>query len=166
MTIERAQLMAGTGQDHAAYMSALRVPVGDITGLKQGRWVYEAKKEFESRFLNMVMFGFEHGSPVAALIRTIRSCPKTGPGVSRLRGRRLALELDQSIYAEVVAMAAVLSQSSSSFASGLLAAAIQDVKTCLTATERTEVQLRVHEAMIIALRKEEEEQLQFEGGAP
>lgn len=165
VTIEPAQLVTGTGQGHAAYMSALRVPVGDITGLKQGRWVYEAKKEFESRFLNMVMFGFEHGSSVAALIRTIRSSPKSDPGMIRLRGKRLALELDQNIYAEVVAIASVLSQSSVSFASGLLAAAIQDVEACLTPTERAEVQRRVHEAMIIALRKEEEEQLQFEGGA-
>jgi sulfide:quinone oxidoreductase len=166
VTIERAQRVVETGQDHAAYMSALRVPVGDITGLKQGRWVYEAKKEFESRFLNMVMFGFEHSSPVAALIRTIRSTSGTGPGVIRLRGRQLALELDQNVYAEIVAMATVLSQSPSSFASGLLAAAIQEAKTCLTAVERAEVQRQVQESTINALRKEEEEQLQFEGGAP
>ncbi len=166
ITIERAQRVMETGQDHAAYMSALRVPVGDITGLKQGRWVYEAKKEFESRFLNMVMFGLEHGSPVAALIRTIRSAPGIRPRAIRHHGRQLVLELDQSIYAEVIAMATVLSQSSSSFASGLLAAAIQEAKTCLTATERTEVQRRVEETMITALQKEEEERLQFEGGAP
>ena len=165
VAIEHAQRVMGTGQDQAAYMSALRVPVGDITGLKQGRWVYEAKKEFENRFLNMVMFGFEHGSPVAALIRTIRSTAATGSGVIRHHGRQLVLELDQSIYAEVVAMATVLSQSSSSFASGLLTAAIQEAKTCLTETERTEVQRRIEETMITALQKEEEERLQFEGGA-
>lgn len=165
VAIEHAQRVMGTGQDHAAYMSALRVPVGDITGLKQGRWVYEAKKEFENRFLNMVMFGFEHGSPVAALIRTIRSTATTGSGVIRHHGRQLVLELDQSVYAEVVAMATVLSQSSSSFASGLLTAAIQEAKTCLTETERTEVHRRIEETMITALQKEEEERLQFEGGA-
>lgn len=163
--IERTQPVVGTGQDQAAYMSALRVPVGDITGLKRGRWVYEAKKEFENRFLNMVMFGFEHGSPVAALIRTIRSTAATGSGVIRRHGRQLVLELDQSIYAEVAAMATVLSQSSSSFASGLLTAAIQEAKTCLTETERTEVQRGIEETMITALQKEEEERLQFEGGA-
>lgn len=166
VTIERAQRACGTGQGHAAYMSALRVPVGNITGLKQSRWVYEAKKELENHFLNMVMFGFEQGSPVAAVIRTIRSDLETGPGVIGLRGRQLVLELDQGVSAEVDAMATVLSQHSSSFASRLLAAAIQEAKSCLTATERAEVQRQVHEVMIGALRKEEEEQLQFEGGAP
>lgn len=165
ITIERAQRVTGTGQDHAAYMSALRVPVEDITGLKQGRWVYEAKKEFESHFLNMVMFGFEHSSPVAALIRTIRSAPGTESRALRHRGRQLVLELDHSIYAEIGAIASVFSQNPSSFASGLLAAAIQNAKTCLTTTERTEMQRRVQETMITALQKEEEERLQFEGGA-
>jgi len=164
LTIERAQRVMGTEQDHAAYMSALRVPVGDITRLKQGRWVYEAKKEFESSFLNMVMFGFEHSSPVATLIRTIRSTHGTDPGAIRSRGRPLALELDQSSYAEVFAMAAVLSESPSFLASRLLTAAIQEAKTCLTETERTEMQQRMEEAMTVALRQEEE-QLQFEGGA-
>lgn len=163
---ERRQRVAEKGQDHAAYMSALRVPVGDITELKQGRWVYEAKKEFENRFLNMVMFGFEQSSPVAAVIRTIRSTSGTGPWAVRHRGRQLVLALDQSVYAEVGAMASVLSQSPSSFASALLAAAIQDAKACLMAAEHTEVQRVVQESMITALRKEEEEQLQFEGGAP
>ncbi|MGE3151811.1 MAG: NAD(P)/FAD-dependent oxidoreductase [Nitrospiraceae bacterium] len=161
----RRRVMEG-GQDHAAYLSALRVPVGDITELKQGRWVYEAKKEFENRFLNMVMFGFEHGSPVAALIRTIRSVSGTGPGATRPRGKQLVLELDQSIYAEVVAMASVLSQSPSSLASTLLTAAVQDAKTCLTEVERAEMHRLMQDSMITALQREEEERLQFEGGAP
>jgi sulfide:quinone oxidoreductase len=163
---DRAKRVIGNEQDDAAYMSALRVPVGDINGLKQGRWVYEAKKEFESRFLNMVMFGLEHSSPVAVALRTIRPTPGTGLGATRLRGRQLVLDLDQSIYAEVEAMASVLSQSASFFASALLTAAVRDAKRCLTAAERTEVQRLVQESMITALQKEEEERLQFEGGAP
>ncbi len=162
---ERTTRVMGNGQDDAAYMSALRVPVGDSNGLKQGRWVYEAKKEFERRFLNMVMFGFEQGSHLAAVIRTVRSNPGTDLWAVRLRGRRLVLELDQTLSAEVDAMASVLSQSPSVLVSALLAAAIDDAKIWLTATERTEVQRRVQDSMITALRKEEEERLQFEGGA-
>ncbi|MEX5214141.1 MAG: FAD-dependent oxidoreductase [Nitrospiraceae bacterium] len=160
----RRQRLMETGQDHAAYASALRVPVGDITGLKQGRWVYEAKKELESRFLNMVMFGIEHSHSVAGVIRTIRS--GTEPRVSRLPGRQLILQLDQSLHAEVGAMASVLSQSPSSLASRLLTAAVQDAKACLTEVERAEMHRRIQDSMITALQREEEERLQFEGGAP
>ncbi|WHZ22029.1 MAG: FAD-dependent pyridine nucleotide-disulfide oxidoreductase [Nitrospira sp.] len=162
---ERRQRVMKSGQDRAAYMSALRVPVGDITELKQGRWVYEAKKEFENQFLNMVMFGFEQSSHVAEVIRTIRSTSGSGQWAIRHRGRQLVLELDPNLYAEVGALASVLSQDPSSFASALLAAAIQDAKACLTAAERTEAQRFVQESLTTALRKEEEEQLQFEGGA-
>lgn len=66
--IERENWIVNMGTRGAAYLAAPQMPLCDVQWLHQGRWVYEAKREFEDYFINQILFGAGPHGQIPALV--------------------------------------------------------------------------------------------------
>src|SRR5699024_3385114 len=71
--IERENWIRDAGKRGAAQLSAPQMPLQNVNWLRRGRWVFEAKRDFENYFLNQILFGGGERGQVAALVRRLAS---------------------------------------------------------------------------------------------
>jgi sulfide:quinone oxidoreductase len=63
---QRAKWLSDMGDTGATYLSEPQVPLRDINWMRQGRWVHQAKVDFEKYFVNKIRLQPSGGGAVAA----------------------------------------------------------------------------------------------------
>lgn len=164
-SIEREQWIADMGKRGAAYLASPQMPLRNIQWLHQGRWVYEAKRDFEDFFVNQILFGAGQHGQVQALIRRLRSQQRAGHGRNRngKLGPQMALGIDARRRFEVLARE--LGVDAQPFAQQLLERALAEAISCLDPQARERVNAELHTRLVSELEAERE-RVRFEGGAP
>lgn len=163
--IEREHWIVDMGKRGAAYLAAPQIPLRDIQWLHQGRWVYEAKREFEDYFINQILFGAGPHGQVPALVWRLRSQarPAASPRQGRGLGPHLVLGTDTRRTLEAVARA--LDVEAGTFSRQLLERALAETLSCLDPPTREKVRAAVHARLVEELQTHHE-RVRFEGGAP
>ncbi|MGH8326933.1 MAG: NAD(P)/FAD-dependent oxidoreductase, partial [Steroidobacteraceae bacterium] len=164
-SIEREQWIADIGKRGAAYLASPQMPLRNIQWLHQGRWVYEAKRDFEDFFVNQILFGAGQHGQVQALIRRLRSQQRRGSrGVSKGKlSSEMPLGIDARRRLEVLARE--LDADAPTFSQQLLERALAEALSCLDPQARERVNAELHSGLVNELEAERE-RVRFEGGAP
>jgi sulfide:quinone oxidoreductase len=164
--IERGQWFEDPGKRGAAHVSSPHVPLANLERLHQGRWVYQAKREFENYFINQVLFGAGQHGHVAALVRRLSSRSGRGAGpeaeVPEL-GAHLSLGID--VRRRLEALARHLGIGSEEFAERLLEKAVAEALSSLDPDTREQVNDELHTRLADELEAKHERE-RFEGGNP
>lgn len=162
---ERERWIADMGERGAAYLTAPHVPLRDINWLRRGRWVFEAKRDFEEFFIHQVLFGASEHAHVTTLVRGLlsqagKSRPSTG---GRLRSA--GIPYGDNLRRRLESLAAELGIAPEALAQKLMEAAVSEAHACLDTEARDRVETRAREELINELDAERE-RVRFEGGAP
>ena len=136
-----AKWLTDMGSTGAAYLSEPQVPLRDINWMRQGRWVHQAKVDFEKYFVNKIRLQPAGQAPSAASkiagVMTRALAEKSGqqapaPMVAPSGGAKpLEIRLPQDPCIELRALAKSLGREPNALAGELLAAAVADAKSCL-----------------------------------
>ena len=163
-SIEREQWIADMGKRGAAYLASPQMPLRNIQWLHQGRWVYEAKRDFEDFFVNEILFGAGQHGQVQALIQRLRSREQRGKsaGDGKL-GSYIPLDIDTRRRIDVLARE--LGIDPPTFSRQLLDRAIAEALSCLDPQAHERVSAELHTRLVKELEAERE-RVRFEGGAP
>ena len=87
---QRAKWLTDMGSTGAAYLSEPQVPLRDINWMRQGRWVHQAKIDFEKYFINKIRLQAHRPDTFGCLA----DCQRDEPGARRTgRGFRSAAPL-------------------------------------------------------------------------
>jgi sulfide:quinone oxidoreductase len=163
-SIEREQWIADMGKRGAAYLASPQMPLRNIQWLHQGRWVYEAKREFEDFFINEILFGAGQHGRVQALIQRLRSERKRGKGASNGKlGSYIPLDIASRRRIDVLARE--LGVDARTFSQQLLDRALAEAFSCLDPQTHERVSTELH-AQLVKELEAERERVRFEGGAP
>src|SRR5512146_177076 len=153
------------GKRGAAYLASPQMPLRNIQWLHQGRWVYEAKREFEDFFVNEILFGAGQHGQVQALVQRLRSQQRlgtTGAGGGKA-GLYIPLSVDARRRIEVLARE--LGVDPPAFSQQLLDRALAEALSCLDPQARDRGSAELHARHVKELEAERE-RVRFEGGAP
>lgn len=162
--IERENWIQDSGKRGAGQLSAPQMPLRNINWLRQGRWVFEAKRDFENYFLNQILFGGSQRGQVAALVRRLASqTPEHGESGAAMPGASLTVSDDGRRRLEAIGRR--LGVDASRLARQLLESAIKDALSYLDPDTRRNVEAEV-EANLRDELGAERERVRFEGGAP
>lgn len=162
--IERARWIADMGERGAAYLTAPHLPLRDINWLRRGRWVFEAKRDFEHYFIHQVLFGAGEHAHVTALVRGLSS--QAGPtSATSERLQEGSVSCGDDLRRRLESLAAELGISADELGQKLLEAAIAEAHACLDGNTRDRVEARIRERLINEIDAERE-RVRFEGGAP
>lgn len=164
-SIEREQWIADMGKRGAAYLASPQMPLRNIQWLHQGRWVYEAKREFEDFFINEILFGAGQHGQVQALIQRLRSQRRRGAASApdaRL-GSYIPLDLDTRRHID--ALARELGIDPAAFSQQILGRAVAEALSCLDPRARERVNAAL-QAQLVGELEAQRERVRFEGGAP
>ncbi|MGH8229503.1 MAG: hypothetical protein ACREU3_16650, partial [Steroidobacteraceae bacterium] len=165
-SVEREHWIADMGKRGAAYLAAPQMPLRNIQWLHQGRWVYEAKREFEDYFVDQILFGAGQHGQIAALVRRLRSQPGRAsavPDSSSELGPHLTFDTD--VRRKIEALARHLRIDARKLSQQLLEKAVGEAQSCLDPEMRERVRADVHTRLVRELEAKEERE-RFEGGAP
>jgi len=163
--IERARWLADTGERGAEYLSAPQIPLRDVNWLKGGRWVHEAKVEFERYFIDQVVRSGVSGSHVHRLFRGLTARPDGIKSGTNDTPNDAPLGSPQTDALLLRAMAERYELDERRLTNELLRAAIEDGLRALEEQDRAALLQRVRELRVEELEAEEE-RVRFEGGAP
>ncbi len=169
-----AKWLSDMGHTGAAYLSEPQVPLRDINWMRQGRWVHQAKVDFEKYFVNKVRtqqadMGAAAGSGIAGVMSRVLADKKEGHTAAtssptpESAGKPLEVRLPLDPCTELRALARSLGREPSALAAELLAAAISDAKTCLDAGGVEAMALARRELLVQAL-PERQPGVEFHGG--
>ena len=135
---QRAKWLTDMGNTGAAYLSEPQVPLRDINWMRQGRWVHQAKVDFEKYFVNKIRLQPASQAPsTATRIADVMSRVLSGTGATTPTpapagsGKPLEIRLPQDPCIELRALAKSLGREPSTLAAELLAAAVFDAKSYL-----------------------------------
>lgn len=163
--IERARWITDTGERGAEYLSAPQIPLRDVNWLKGGRWVHEAKVEFERYFIDQVVRSGVSGSHVHRLFRSLAAWngdAGAGLGAPSNDAPLGSLPTDTLLLRAIAERYGIEERR---LTSQLVRAAVEDGLGALNGEERAELLKHVRELRVAEL-DEEEERVRFEGGAP
>jgi sulfide:quinone oxidoreductase len=167
---QRAKWLTDMGTTGAAYLSEPQVPLRDINWMRQGRWVHQAKVDFEKYFVNKIRLQPAGQAPSAASqIAGVMSgllaepggapAPVTAPG----SGKPLEIRLPQDPCIELRALAKSLGREPNALAAELLAAAVSDAKSYLNDAGVEAMALSRRELLVEDL-PERQPGVEFHGG--
>jgi len=155
---QRAKWLSDMGDSGAAYLAGPQVPLRDINWMRQGRWVHQAKVDFEKYFINRIRLrGSGQLSAAVSRIANVmsqamdsRAADGAVPATARAPGGRLDLALGRDDQFELRALARTLGLPPDQLAADLLAAAVSDARSYLGEArveklERARRELRVEE---------------------
>jgi sulfide:quinone oxidoreductase len=133
---QRAKWLTDMGNTGAAYLSEPQVPLRDINWMRQGRWVHQAKVDFEKYFVNKIRLqpGGQALSPASRIAGVMSRVLADARGVSAdatAGGKPLEIRLPQDPSIELRALARSLGREPGDLAAELLAAAVADAKLYL-----------------------------------
>lgn len=133
---QRAKWLSDMGENGAAYLSGPQVPLRDIHWMRQGRWVHQAKVDFEKYFINKIRLRTTgQASSVSSGIAHVmdhaiaRQAAGGQPAMTTAAGAgHVELNLGHDTFFELRALARSVGQPANVFAANLLAAAVGDAK--------------------------------------
>jgi len=163
--IERERWIADMGERGAAYLSAPHLPLRDVNWLRRGRWVFEAKREFENYYIQQVLFGAGEHAHVATLTRRLL---ERAHGRAAEPGTRLdtaGITVADALRRRLEALAAELARPAPVLARQLLEEAVAEAWSYLDRDTRARAEERLREELLRELDAEQE-RVRFEGGAP
>ena len=167
---QRAKWLSDMGNNGAAYLSEPQVPLRDINWMRQGRWVHQAKIDFEKYFINKIRLQPGAQLPSAASkIARVMSQVLAEPGTASAaplavgKGKPLEIRLPQDPCTELRALAKTLGREPDALAAELLAAAVSDAKTYLNASSVEALAIARRE-MLVADLPERQPGVEFHGG--
>jgi len=166
---QRAKWLTDMGTTGAAYLSEPQVPLRDINWMRQGRWVHQAKVDFEKYFVNKIRLQPAGLAPSAASsIASVMSRVLAGTGappapVPAGAGKPLEVRLPPDPCIELRALAKSLGREPNVLAAELLAAAVSDAKSCLNESGVEAMALSRRELLVEAL-PERQPGVEFHGG--
>jgi sulfide:quinone oxidoreductase len=168
---QRAKWLNDMGNTGATYLSEPQVPLRDINWMRQGRWVHQAKVDFEKYFVNRIRLQPAGQAPsVASRIADVMSrilgekygeqaSHPMAPGSSR----PLEIRLPQDPCIELRALAKSVGRDPDALAAELLAAAVSDAKSYLNEPGVEAMALARRELLVEAL-PERQPGVEFHGG--
>jgi sulfide:quinone oxidoreductase len=167
---QRAKWLSDMGNTGAAYLSEPQVPLRDINWMRQGRWVHQAKIDFEKYFVNRIRFqpsdqGPTSASHVASVMSRVLAgsadgCPLATPAGS---GKPLEIRLPQDPCIELRALASSLGREPDALAAELLAAAVSDARSYLNEAG-VEALARARRELLVKALPERQPGVEFLGG--
>ncbi len=168
---QRAKWLSDMGNTGAAYLSEPQVPLRDINWMRQGRWVHQAKVDFEKYFVNRIRLQpAGHTPSVASHIAGVMSrvlAGKSGephpPLMAASGGKPLEIRLPQDPCIELRALAKSVGRDPDALAADLLAAAVSDAKSYLNEPGVEAMALARRELLVEAL-PERQPGVEFHGG--
>ncbi|OZA27609.1 MAG: sulfide-quinone reductase [Hydrogenophilales bacterium 17-61-9] len=136
---QRAKWLTDMGSTGAAYLSEPQVPLRDINWMRQGRWVHQAKVDFEKYFVNKIRLkpsgqALSVESRIASVMS--RAFAEAGGAPSPAQrapggGTPLEIHLSKDPGFELRALAKSLGREPDALAAELLTAAVADAKSYL-----------------------------------
>ncbi len=168
---QRAKWLTDMGNTGASYLSEPQVPLRDINWMRQGRWVHQAKVDFEKYFVNKIRLQPSGQAPSAAsriagvMSRVLAdplaaAAPTPAPAGS---GKPLEIHLPQDPCIELRALAKSLGRNPDALAAELLAAAVVDAKSYLNDAGVEALALSRRELLVEEL-PERQPGVEFHGG--
>lgn len=164
---ERAQWLSDMGRNGAAYLTEPQIPLRDIHWMRQGRWVHQAKVDFEKYFVNKIRLHpgsapVSPGSRLAGVIGQMLSASQDH-SPTPLTGRPLEVRMPNESCLELRSLAHVLGWTPADLAAELLAAAIEDAKVYLDPAH-LEALARTHRTLLVASLPERQPGVELHGG--
>ncbi|MBW8329350.1 MAG: FAD-dependent oxidoreductase [Thiobacillus sp.] len=170
---QRAKWLTDMGTTGATYLSEPQVPLRDINWMRQGRWVHQAKVDFEKYFVNKIKLQSTGQAPSAASrIADVmsRALAAKGGGQSPVAvtappgsGKPLEIRLPQDPCVELRALARSIGREPDALAAELLAAAVSDAKSYLNEAGVEAMALSRRELLVESL-PERQPGVEFHGG--
>jgi sulfide:quinone oxidoreductase len=168
---QRAKWLSDMGNTGAAYLSEPQVPLRDINWMRQGRWVHQAKVDFEKYFVNKIRLQpSEHAPSAASGIASVMSrvlsekgAPIAPVPVPAGAGKPLEIRLPQDPCVELRALAKSLGREPDALAADLLAAAVSDAKSYLDEAA-VEAMARSRRELLVEALPERQPGVEFHGG--
>ena len=166
---QRAKWLTDMGSTGAAYLSEPQVPLRDINWMRQGRWVHQAKVDFEKYFVNKVRLQPAGQAPSAAsriasvMSRAADMSPAAPAPVPAGAGKPLEIRLPPDPCVELRALAKSLGREPNALAAELLAAAVYDAKSYLSEAGVEAMALSRRELLVEEL-PERQPGVEFHGG--
>jgi sulfide:quinone oxidoreductase len=168
---QRAKWLSDMGNTGAAYLSEPQVPLRDINWMRQGRWVHQAKVDFERYFINKIRLQPAGRTPPAASsIADVMGRALAGTGTVATptpagAGRPLEVRLPHDPWGELRALAKSLGRKPDALAAELLAAAVSDAKSYLD-EDGAEAMARSRRELLVGDLPEQQPGVAFDAGAP
>jgi sulfide:quinone oxidoreductase len=167
---QRAKWLTDMGTTGASYLSEPQVPLRDINWMRQGRWVHQAKVDFEKYFVNKVRLQPTGQAPTpASQIAGVMSgllvepAGTAAPVRAAGGGKPLEIRLPQDPCIELRALAKSLGREPNALAAELLAAAVSDAKSYLNEAGVEAMALSRRELLVEDL-PERQPGVEFHGG--
>ncbi|MFZ3043209.1 MAG: FAD-dependent oxidoreductase [Thiobacillus sp.] len=167
---QRAKWLTDMGTTGASYLSEPQVPLRDINWMRQGRWVHQAKVDFEKYFVNKVRLQPTGQAPTpASQIAGVMSgllvepAGTAAPVRAAGGGKPLEIRLPQDPCIELRALAKSLGREPNALAAELLAAAVSDAKSYLNEAGVEAMALARRELLVEDL-PERQPGVEFHGG--
>ena len=134
---QRAEWLSDVGDLGARFLTEPQIPLRNINWLAEGKWVKQAKVEFENYFLNQIKTGAQSTEPdgegfVDAAFDTMQKERMEDPAPQRVMSatmKTLQIPVQQDIYNELRALASVMNREPIDIAGQLLEAVIYDAKS-------------------------------------
>jgi sulfide:quinone oxidoreductase len=170
---ERARWLSDMGNTGATYLSEPQVPLRDINWLRQGRWVHQAKVDFEKYFVNKIRLMPAGQAPsvptrIASVMGQLLAeqsegrAPSPAPAAQG-SGKPLDIHLPRDAVFELTALASTLGRDPGVLAAELLIAALSDAKICLSDTA-IEALAYARRELLVAELPERQPGVEFHGG--
>lgn len=170
---QRAKWLSDMGSNGAAYLSEPQVPLRDINWMRQGRWVHQAKVDFEKYFVNRIRLQPVGQPPSAAsriagvmssvLAEKSGERPAAPMAPAAGAGRPLEIRLPPDPCIELRALAKSLGREPDTLAAELLAAAVSDAKSFLDEAG-IEAMARARRQLLVEELPERQPGVEFHGG--
>ncbi len=167
---QRAKWLTDMGTSGAAYLSEPQVPLRDINWMRQGRWVHQAKVDFEKYFVNKIRLqpsGQAHSpaSQIAGVMDRLLSglADARSAAPSAGSGKPLEIRLPQDPCIELRALARSTGREPGALAAELLAAAVDDAKAYLD-DNGVEALARARRELLVEALPERQPGVEFHGG--
>lgn len=166
-TPQRARWLNDMGASGAAYLSEPQVPLRDINWMRQGRWVHQAKVDFEKYFVGKIRLrpGSRAPSPTSQIAgvmdRMLAGMPDAN--LPAAGGKPLEIRLPPEPCVELRALARSTGRDPDRLAAELLAAAVDDAKIFLD-ENGVEALARARRELLIEALPERQPGVDFHGG--
>ena len=164
---QHAKWLNDMGHTGAAYLSEPQIPLRDINWMRQGRWVHQAKVDFEKYFVNKIRLARkEHGPSAASRIASVMGRlgePASATAASPGSGRSLEIHLPKDPDFELRALAHSVGREPDALAAELLAAAVADARSYLDETG-VESLAQSRRILLVEALPERQPGVEFHGG--
>ncbi len=167
---QHAKWLSDMGNTGAAYLSEPQVPLRDINWMRQGRWVHQAKVDFEKYFVNKIRLKPSGQAPsIASKVASVMSRmlesdqASSTPSTASGSGSALEIHLPKDPGFELRALARSVGRDPDALATELLAAAVADAKSYLNEAGVESLALSRRELLVEDL-PERQPGVEFHGG--